>query len=151
MTADEFLEIIEKEGEFEEWVYEAKNNYKVSCFIQRNRMKAWCGYVRIEPDNKLYNRDYDFLYKEGIYLDVHGGITFTDMYDEHWVLGFDCSHSGDLVFYDVEMFERFSDGIYRDKKYVIKETNNLAEQISHFSKTINRMNNLSELFGDEQS
>ncbi len=48
-----------------------------------------CGYVKI-PEIHPY-----FRQKE-IDLECHGGITYNESHEEHWV-GFDCMHSGDFV------------------------------------------------------
>lgn len=48
-----------------------------------------CGYVKI-PQNHPYYR------KEDIDLNCHGGITFNQTNEEHWV-GFDCGHSEDKI------------------------------------------------------
>ncbi len=48
-----------------------------------------CGYVKI-PESHPYYGDKD------VNLEVHGGLTFNSMEEEHWV-GFDCAHSGDMV------------------------------------------------------
>lgn len=47
-----------------------------------------CGYVKIPEDHPLF--------KSCIDLDCHGGISYNECNEEHWV-GFDCAHSGDLV------------------------------------------------------
>ena len=47
-----------------------------------------CGYVKIPEDHPLF--------KETVDLDCHGGISYNECNEEHWV-GFDCGHSGDLV------------------------------------------------------
>lgn len=49
----------------------------------------FCGYVRI-PDNHPYFKN------EDIDLDCHGGLTFNEAHEEHWV-GFDCGHSMDRI------------------------------------------------------
>lgn len=48
-----------------------------------------CVYVRI-PNTHPYFKN------EEIDLDVHGGITFNEAHEEHWI-GFDCAHLGDYV------------------------------------------------------
>lgn len=49
----------------------------------------FCGYVRI-PD------EHPFFRKQDIDLDCHGGLTFNEAHEEHWV-GYDCGHSGDFI------------------------------------------------------
>lgn len=48
-----------------------------------------CGYVRIPENHPLYKQ------KE-IVLDCHGGVTFNEIHEEHWI-GFDCAHPRDIV------------------------------------------------------
>ena len=47
-----------------------------------------CGYVKIPEHHPLFNTDFD--------LECHGGISYEEYNEEHWV-GFDCGHSGDLI------------------------------------------------------
>lgn len=48
-----------------------------------------CGYVKI-PENHPYFKKYE------VEIDCHGGITFNEAHEEHWI-GFDCAHSGDYI------------------------------------------------------
>lgn len=50
-----------------------------------------CGYVAIPPEHPFYQKRY-----EDIDIDVHGGLTFGECSNKHWI-GFDCAHSGDIV------------------------------------------------------
>lgn len=100
-TSDEKL----KFGGYGEWVEEAdaiEFEYKgYEAFIIRIWKKEHsateeayfgghlCGYVKIPKTHPYYG-------KEEIDLDVHGGLTFNEMHEEHFV-GFDCAHSIDLV------------------------------------------------------
>lgn len=84
----------------------------LDCMIHRNRVGGLCGYVGVGPDHPWHRKEYTELG----FLDVHGGLTFSDLCDpeaaeEHgichvplhgrphdvWWLGFDCVHAMDLA------------------------------------------------------
>ena len=121
MNREELLELIKQEGDQKEWVYK-----DYMCRISRNRLQALCGYVYLEKEDKFYNVDYD-----SIQVSVHGGLTYANMEGDYWVIGFDCSHSGDLspFLMDVQNTYRHSMGIYRDMKYVQRECEFLVDQL----------------------
>ena len=73
-------------------------------------------------------------------FDVHGGITFADKHriyelDDRWFFGFDTAHAGDLALYHLEYKLSFEqNNVYRDRDYVVDQTNSLAKQIHLFNK-----------------
>lgn len=137
-------EIIKKEGDFFDWIYTAKNGLEIDCSIRRNNSLAFCGYVFITSDNKLFRLDYDQLYSK-INVHVHGGLTYSDEGENgSWVIGFDCAHAGDLC----PAFPHF-DGIYRTKEFVISECEKLAEEVSKFSGIIKRLQNIESVIGKD--
>ena len=136
-------QIMKEEGDFFEWTYTAKNGLEVDCFIRRNNSLAFCGYVVITSDNKLFGLDYDSIYSK-VNISVHGGLTYSDEGESGWVIGFDCAHAGDLC----PAFPNF-DGIYRTKEYVISECEKLAESISEFSGIIKRLKNIDSIIGED--
>jgi len=115
------------------------------CLIVRNRLGALCGYVGVSSDHPYFEIHYDDVG----WLDVHGGLTFSEHCrpgdedsaichlvddgedDNIWWLGFDCAHCGDLC---PAMTYRgaytYSDDIYRDYEYVKAQIRILAEQLS---------------------
>ena len=134
-------QIMKEEGDFFEWTYTAKNGLEVDCFIRRNNSLAFCGYVVITSDNKLFGLDYDNIYSK-VNISVHGGLTYSDENDGKWIIGFDCAHAGDLC-------PAFSyDGIYRTKEFVISECESLADSISEFSGIIQRLKKIDSVIGD---
>jgi len=134
-------QIMKEEGDFHEWTYTAKNGLEVDCFIRRNNSLAFCGYVVITSDNKLFGLDYDNIYSK-VNISVHGGLTYSDEGEGEWIIGFDCSHFGDFC-------PAFSyDGIYRTKEFVISECESLAESVSKFSGIIQRLKNIDSVIGD---
>lgn len=123
MNKEELYNMIKSEGDYFEWTNTLK------CFIQRNHMKAWCGYTIIPKSFPL-----DF--EQEINLNCHGGVTYQSTNtDGDLVIGFDCTHHGDLIPYfeldDSCLYSPLSDGnsVYRDKKYVVDEVNSMVEQI----------------------
>jgi hypothetical protein len=125
MNKEELLDLINKEGDQKEW------NYKdFKCKIIRNSLKSLCGYIYLEKEDLFYNKDYN-----DIPVDVHGGLTYASTEGDYWVIGFDCSHSGDLSPYLLETdfsygWLKQNMGIYRDMGYVKRECERLADQIS---------------------
>lgn len=116
-----------------------------SCFMLRNDMGHWCGYVGVPSSHPAYMKSYD-----DVDVRVHGGLTYADkcndvichvpepgMPDDVWWLGFDTAHSGDLS--PMMTRFRFKDygDIYRDVNYTRKETEQLAEQLAAQSTTNN--------------
>lgn len=86
------------------------------CLIVRNNGGALCGYVGVTEGHPAFGVEYDNVRNaEGDWIEVHGGLTFSDFCahggdesrfvchvpdegepDRVWWLGFDCAHSGDL-------------------------------------------------------
>jgi len=75
-----------------------------SCFILRNQMGNWCGYVGVPSNHPAFGKHYD-----DVNVDVHGGLTYSakcsghichipekGMPDDVWWLGFDTAHCGDF-------------------------------------------------------
>jgi hypothetical protein len=102
-----------------------------------------CGYIYLPPDHPLYNKEcYD-------QFDCHHGITFQQVNEEGFMIGFDCAHSGDLIpsmehmrntvpelmeikklYPAPEGFEKhfLFNPTYRNVDFCIKECKSLAEQ-----------------------
>lgn len=90
-----------------------------------------CGYVGVGGESSLYEKDYNSLYEDGVSIDVHGGLTFSDKSEKYpadnnglWWFGFDCAHSGDATKY-------FSgpDDVFRSLEYCVAECENMATQL----------------------
>ena len=94
------------------------------CKIQRQEAGILCGYVRLDPKHPYYNIKPDALSLAE--LDVHGGITYCQMCEDGFWLGFDCAHYGDLI---PLLYHRGETGVYRDMDYVIKQLKSLVEQL----------------------
>ena len=115
----ELKKIIESEGNLIEFVYK-----DIQCVLKRNPLDALCGYCKIPSFVKININDSD--------IRVHGGITYTGIWDEYDVFEFDCSHSDDFVplypFYNL---------VYRTKDYCIQECQNMVDQIIKLDPKIN--------------
>lgn len=104
------------------------------CEVRRTDMGHLCGYVYIPVEHVAYGVHYSYDYEDEnamtcvADLDVHGGITYSDMDDRDnpvmWVIGFDCAHYRD---YTPSM--RGSIENYKDIEYVMNETRLLAAQL----------------------
>ncbi len=142
--------LIEKEGDFLEWIYTTNNGYEYTCNIRRTSgLGNLCGYVKLTPDSKLYGINYNDIY-DIVYIKVHGGLTYSGKdKDGSWLIGFDCAHLGDLVpFYVLSAMNYgiISEEVYRDMEYVKSECESLCEQISGFSLSLNRNKILNTIF-----
>lgn len=122
------FEKIKKEGDFLEWCYKTNCGVEYKCRIIRNKyLKHLCGYVILKEDNKFYKKNYD-----DIPVQVHGGLTFSDEYENEWMIGFDCAHHDDIT--PGSDYENLSYmGTYKDMTFVKSECESLAEQISEYS------------------
>lgn len=107
----------------------------LDCMIKRNSFGAWCGYVGLPPGHPHHGKDCGEI-DWGTY-DVHGGLTYANKCSggichvpepgrphDVWWLGFDCSHSQDLIPEDYG----WSYGNYRSQSYVVEEVTKLALQ-----------------------
>jgi hypothetical protein len=108
-----------------------------SCFVQRNNLGAWCGYVGVPKSHTAYGTHYNRLN-----LTVHGGLTYAakctgpichipqpGMPDDVWWLGFDCAHGQDIV-PGMAPHLSFPGSTYKNLAYVKKQTMRLAEQLA---------------------
>lgn len=123
------------------------------CLIVRGPAGALCGYVGVNPDHPLYEKEYEYAD-----VDVHGGLTFSSFCHESedgrgichipdvgeerkvWWFGFDCAHSCDLTpkyDFDENGQSRYGDGYssYRDIRYVKGEVIRLAAQLKDSNPT----------------
>jgi hypothetical protein len=129
----ELIPIVNKEGDFEEWI-DPLSNYM--CRISRHvQFQTWNGYVRLPSKHPCFGEGYD-----DIDVNVHGGLTFSDGYfpsytnntkDGYWWVGFDTSHAWDR---QPRIFVHFpnhfrGNEVYRTKEYVKKEVTSLAKQL----------------------
>ena len=104
-----------------------------------------CGYVVIPATHPFFGQK-----GKARELDCHGGITFDEPHEEHWV-GFDCGHSGDYIptlekmrnkeinelYPTPEGFEKFAlfNPSYRNTQYCIEELIGMIDQLQKFSAT----------------
>lgn len=129
----------------------------LDCLMVRSPSGGnWCGYVAVTEGHPFYERDYSDCYgsadseSEDRYLDVHGGLTFSDFCAETkdpgrfichvpepgrpekvWWLGFDCAHAWDLspAYAAYPSWPNRPDESYKDRYYVEAEVRSLARQI----------------------
>lgn len=82
-------------------------------------------YIKIPKGHKLYNKDYDDIYKE-VDIDVHGGFTYSSNHlwisenqkIEGWFIGWDYAHYGDYAGYEEIFSKELRTG---GKKWTTKE------------------------------
>lgn len=97
------------------------NEFK--CYIKMTEQGHLCGYVVIPESNAIYGKDYNNLD-----INVHGGLTFSGLVDNEWLIGFDCAHLGDLI-------PRWAgepsmtNSIWRDPAFVKEELERLTKQL----------------------
>jgi hypothetical protein len=137
----ELIDIVNKEGDFEEWT-DPYSNYL--CRISRMiEFQHWNGYVRIPKNHPCYGKHYD-----DIEVEVHGGLSFADHYfpsysppikdENYYFVGYDTGHAWDRSPRIMIHFShpRFPDEVYRTKEYVIEETTKLAKQLKDIEENL---------------
>lgn len=119
----------------------------------------WCGYVGIAEGHPLFEVSYGdcpqghedcWGHSPDSILDVHGGITFSDLCDEKsqphgvchipepgqpdhvWWFGFDTAHACDLSPAWAHLYTREND-VYRDLPYIQAECRRLADQLEEMA------------------
>lgn len=134
-----------------QWADEATG---MPCLIVRGPVGALCGYVGVAEGHPLFGTDYSHIEFD---LDVHGGITFSDLCspngneaervchvpgpgepDHVWWFGFDCAHAFDYsphLFRSVRSNPNLPEEEYRNVAYVQAECAKLAQQLAAFKKT----------------
>ncbi|HEY9803243.1 MAG TPA: hypothetical protein V6D25_23065 [Leptolyngbyaceae cyanobacterium] len=123
-----------------EWVY-----LGFPCLIIRQDAGWLCGYVGIPPTHPYYGKD--VLDDELKFIPVYGKITFSKASHHsdnqsavchqllptdgnYWWLGFDCSHSEDVIPIMVNFFN-FGDSTYKNMEYVKNQVESLAQQLNN--------------------
>ena len=122
------------------------------CLAVRHQHSGhWCGYVGVSESHPLHGKNYS---DDDLNLDVHGGLTFSDICqpvddesrgichvpdanepDHVWWFGFDCAHLGDATPLDAKyaleggsVFSGPGD-TYKTLNYVRAECAKLAKQL----------------------
>jgi hypothetical protein len=122
------------------------------CHMCRhNTTKTWNGYVQVPKGSALDGKNY-FYYENDALLSelekkinnikVHGGLTYVGDIKRtgSWWFGFDTAHLGDKIFiegYEDRTLLGGNGETYKDKKYVMKQTRELAKQIINILKDTN--------------
>lgn len=82
-------------------------------------------YVEIPTTNKLFGKSYDEIYRMGIDIDVHGGLTYANnelnnVKENSWFIGWDYAHAGDYAGYS-EKYPSLSRLSIHEKKWTTEE------------------------------
>ena len=127
----------------------------LDCLIVRNAFGALCGYIGIDKNHPLFKIDYNNTPN----LEVHGGLTFSDLCQEWddpskgichipegnrpkniWWFGFDCAHYCDFIpIYTSPNYGFMRSHVgttYRTIEYVQSEIRHLAKQLKEFDNNI---------------
>lgn len=98
-------------------------------------------YIQIPKGHKLYNKDYDDIYKE-VDIDAHGGLTYSRNYlwiseskkIEGWFVGWDYAHYGDYTGHQEALPEQIRIGGKKwTTKEILKEVKEVCYQIMTYS------------------
>lgn len=133
----------DNEPDEDSWVDEKTG---LQCAIVRNYSGALCGYVGMPNSSPHHGTRYDSIEIDGKDWgpDVHGGLTYSseggksflreampDLTEDLWWLGFDCSHSGDVMPGMSELHSVvFGHASYKNLEYVKSEVASLAQQLA---------------------
>lgn len=94
-----------------------------ACIRRHGYVGHLCGYVEV-PDGLSVNINE---------IDCHGGITFSDRWDElptdGYYIGFDCMHFRDWTSLSAKEGLAYSDDEYRDTEYVLNEIKHIIKQL----------------------
>lgn len=131
------------------------------CLVVRGPSGALCGYVAVSEGHPWFEKPYggggwDDQTAPDCVIDVHGGLTFSDLGDEGrpesegichvpeegqpdhvWWFGFDCAHAWDITpgsnarlrEHAPHLAHPAPDEVYRDLGYVRREVERLARQL----------------------
>lgn len=122
-----------------------QDNYKGYNYYILNLGTHPTAYIEIPKGHLLYEMDYNEIYDKGYYIDVHGGLTYSEnklmgIESNNWFIGWDYAHAWDYMGYYEEMKEwglhSFENN--NDKKWtteeIIEECKNAIEQIVEIQK-----------------
>lgn len=114
------------------------------CMVKRHgEFGNLCGYVGVTKKHPMFGVDYSN--KKCFDLNVHGGITFSNVCvddichpgkNKVFWFGFDCAHGGDykpgisfMMYGETSYNKRGMEGTYKDIEFVKKEYIRLAKQL----------------------
>ena len=100
----------------------------------------WCGYVFITSNHPWFEKEYAH-----ISADIHGELTYSQLDNGSWKVGFDCAHCYDIVpsmepirkdidksikesLPNIDISPVIFERTYKNMDFVIKETEELARQ-----------------------
>ena len=79
-------------------------NYR---FIILNLGTHPTAYIEIPYNSRLFNKEYTEIYRNGLDLDVHGGLTYSAksllQNENSWFIGWDYAHCEDYMGYEIKM------------------------------------------------
>ena len=125
----------EHEPDNEEWVDQATG---YTCLVWRHlTLGSLNGYVSIPKGHPVHGTSYKDI---AGFLDVHGGLTYSNEDEEtgEWMFGFDCAHGGDfspkleatlMRYRDKDGLEYRTFGEYRTFEWVKEQVVGLANQL----------------------
>lgn len=100
-----------------------KTKSGLDAFVTFNKELGFrCGYVGVNKKHPLFKVDYAEI---GSFIQVHGGLTFSNLFDSDplWYFGYDCCHAGDKTNLN-------SHGNFRTLKYCKTQCELLATQLT---------------------
>ena len=112
-----------------EWTTEAGLKATVIATPMGHR----CGYVGVPAGHPMYGKHYD-----EVEVDVHGGLTYSELDDGLWTFGYDCAHWDDAkdpalmsdeykkVFGEAA---RWGGSVIRTLEFCVAECESLAKQL----------------------
>ncbi len=139
----------ENEPDFLDWI-----DGEYGCRIIRHpHFKHLCGYVGVNKDHVLYGMSYDSINDLYPDLNVHGGLTYSDLFiseelptSELWWIGFDCGHCHDFQPGYIELLKNrgvislaMSDTVYRTIDYVKENVTKLVKQLRESEDSVSFM------------
>lgn len=124
----------------------------LGCRAIRNNQGVICGYVGVPESHPAFGKKYSYIYHEDIdkvensirKIDIHGGLTFSGLWEEDdnkdkvWWFGFDTDHYNDyapqresifLIKYPYTIGQNHNPSNYKTLDYVKNECKRLAKKL----------------------
>ncbi len=102
----------------------------LDCLMRKGIFDCPCGYVGVREGHPFYQKSYIEIEHMDDYPDVHGGLTFSNAFDEIgpdiWWVGFDTAHFGDVTEDHKPLWT---------EEMCVSETERLAEQVAKVAKS----------------
>lgn len=128
---------------YKQMVYQMERKIEILCegtykgyqFYILNLGTHPTAYIEIPRKSKLFGKSYEEIYRMGIDLDVHGGLTYSNdnlqtIQENSWFIGWDYAHYNDYAGYEERLPKELrTDGRKWTTEEILEDVANAIEQI----------------------